>query len=279
MGGDVALESTLGSGSRFILRLPLRYVLPRRNSDTSGVRRPGSLTSSLSSRRVQPKGSRANSVASVELDIDTPNPSAPRSDVPRIVGFTAPYVAHESKDETWKAKMVEMKRAETQAAETGRKVRVLVAEDNQVNQEVVLRMLKLEKIYGPLSHQWNKVKLTDSDVTIAKDGREAFEKVRASMENGQIYNLIFMDVQMPHLDGIQSTKLIREMGYSAPIVALTAFAEKSNEDECMASGMNYFLSKPIRRPALKHVLKKYCEVIPEEENEAKSKRGSVDVSE
>jgi osomolarity two-component system, sensor histidine kinase SLN1 len=81
------------------------------------------------------------------------------------------------------------------------------------------------------------------------------------------FDLVFMDVQMPNLDGIQSTKLIREMGFSAPIVALTAFAEKSNEDECMASGMDYFLAKPIRRPALKQVLKKYCATIPEEEGE------------
>jgi osomolarity two-component system sensor histidine kinase SLN1 len=87
------------------------------------------------------------------------------------------------------------------------------------------------------------------------------------MLSGERFDLVFMDVQMPNLDGIQSTKLIREMGFSAPIVALTAFAEKSNEDECMASGMDYFLAKPIRRPALKQVLKKYCATIPEEENE------------
>lgn len=87
------------------------------------------------------------------------------------------------------------------------------------------------------------------------------------MHSGARFDLVFMDVQMPNLDGIQSTKLIREMGFSAPIVALTAFAEKSNEDECMASGMDYFLAKPIRRPALKQVLKKYCATIPEEENE------------
>jgi osomolarity two-component system sensor histidine kinase SLN1 len=105
------------------------------------------------------------------------------------------------------------------------------------------------------------------DVIIAKDGQEAFDKVRESMETGRRFDLVFMDVQMPNLDGIQSTKLIREMGFSAPIVALTAFAEKSNEDECMASGMDYFLAKPIRRPALKQVLKKYCATIPEEENE------------
>lgn len=68
---------------------------------------------------------------------------------------------------------------------------------------------------------------------------------------------------MPNLDGLQSTRLIRRMGYSAPIVALTAFAEESNVKECMDSGMDFFLPKPIRRPALKQVLKKYCATIPE----------------
>ena len=68
---------------------------------------------------------------------------------------------------------------------------------------------------------------------------------------------------MPNLDGIQSTRLIREMGYSAPIVALTAFAEESNVKECMDSGMNGFMPKPIRRPELKKVLKRYCATIPE----------------
>jgi len=46
---------------------------------------------------------------------------------------------------------------------------------------------------------------------------------------------------MPNLDGLQSTRLIRQMGYSAPIVALTAFAEESNVQECMDSGMDMFL--------------------------------------
>lgn len=86
------------------------------------------------------------------------------------------------------------------------------------------------------------------------------------MRNGIRYDLVFMDVQMPNLDGIQSTKLIREMGFSSPIVALTAFAEKSNEDECLASGMDFFLAKPIRRPALKQVLKQFAP-IPEEDSE------------
>ena len=92
--------------------------------------------------------------------------------------------------------------------------------------------------------------------------------VKESMQQKRYFDLIFMDVQMPNLDGIQSTRLIREMGYSAPIVALTAFAEESNVKECMDSGMDFFLPKPIRRPALKQVLKRYCPTIPEATEES-----------
>ena len=73
---------------------------------------------------------------------------------------------------------------------------------------------------------------------------------------------------MPVLDGIQSTRKIREMGYSAPIVALTAFAEESNKRECKESGMNDFLAKPIKRPELKKVLKQFCATIPEAPEES-----------
>jgi len=128
-----------------------------------------------------------------------------------------------------------------------------------------------------------------SDVTVAKDGQEAFELVKESMEQKKLFNLIFMDIQvcthgcehqfffssanldqMPNLDGLQSTRLIRGMGYSAPIVALTAFAEESNVKECLDSGMDYFLPKPIRRPALKQVLRRYCATIEEAAEESES---------
>ena len=121
-------------------------------------------------------------------------------------------------------------------------------------------MLKLEDIY---------------DVTVAKDGQEALDMVKETMTpsspdspHEKPFNLIFMDVQMPNVDGLQSTRLIREIGYQAPIVALTAFAEESNIKDCMESGMNHFLSKPIRRPQLKKVLKQYCSPIPEENEES-----------
>lgn len=119
----------------------------------------------------------------------------------------------------------------------------------------------------PDSILWNTFANKLTDVTIAKDGQEALDMVRESMESGQRFNLVFMDVQMPNLDGIQSTKRIREIGFSAPIVALTAFAEESNIKDCYDSGMDFFLPKPIRRPELKKVLRKYCPTIREEEVE------------
>jgi osomolarity two-component system, sensor histidine kinase SLN1 len=97
------------------------------------------------------------------------------------------------------------------------------------------------------------------------------------MAKGERFDLVFMDIQMPNLDGIQSTKLIREMGFSAPIVALTAFAEESNMKECMESGMDFFLPKPIRRPALKQVLKRFT-TIPEEDGDGAATNGTNDTN-
>lgn len=242
MGGELSLDSTVGKGSKFGMRIPLRYITERSGSIDS----PHPALNGVSRQdQAQPAGD------------STTDGAAGFGDVPRVIGLSQPFVAKEipQAKRTPSSDLGLMKKAETEAARSGSKVRVLVAEDNKINQEVVLRMLKLEEIY---------------DVTIAKDGQEAFEKVQESMRNNKHYHLIFMDVQMPNVDGIQSTKMIRNMGFNAPIVALTAFAEKSNEDECMASGMDYFLAKPIRRPALKQVLKKYCTTIPEEDSDASS---------
>ncbi|CCD25350.1 histidine kinase NDAI_0F00310 [Naumovozyma dairenensis CBS 421] len=123
-------------------------------------------------------------------------------------------------------------------------IKILVAEDNHVNQEVIKRMLNLEGV--------NKIDL-------ACDGQEAFDKVKTLSEQNDSYNIIFMDVQMPKVDGLLSTKMIRkDLHYDHPIVALTAFADDSNIKECLESGMNGFLSKPIKRPKLRTIIKEYC---------------------
>ena len=122
-------------------------------------------------------------------------------------------------------------------------MRILVAEDDSTIRQMMATLLSR----------------CGFDCRSVDNGRKAVE----AWED-ESFDFIFMDVQMPNLDGIQSTKLIREIGFSAPIVALTAFAEKSNEDECMASGMDYFLAKPIRRPKLKEVLRRYAPIYEED---------------
>ncbi|KAG4220209.1 hypothetical protein PC116_g31312, partial [Phytophthora cactorum] len=245
MGGSISLRSTVGVGTTFTMQIPLKYTEDRASSTASSSikSRPTSISSSADG------DTRKNSLT---LTQTTAGAKANVLDQkPRLVGLSQPFFATtpSAKAQTPPTPDDRMKAIEMAKASKGEgKLRVLVAEDNPTNIEVVSRMLKLEDVY---------------DVTIAKDGQEAYELVKANMENNLYFDLIFMDIQMPNLDGLQSTRLIRKMGYSAPIVALTAFSEESNIKDCMESGMNEFLSKPIRRPALKQVLKKFA-TIPEE---------------
>ncbi|KAF2454698.1 hypothetical protein BDY21DRAFT_100955 [Lineolata rhizophorae] len=263
MRGSISLKSEEGRGSTFTMRIPLRHLQTRADSTASssvanleGSRRNSAEEGAESKVK---NGEDAAVVASGSTSQIQPSSSSAqatpfsRDSQPRLIGLRQPFFASNAPLESPNSQMSAMERVEhvtTEVTKRGDKVRVLVAEDNKTNQEVVLRMLKLEDIY---------------DVTVAKDGQEALDLVKESMKTSKPYNLIFMDVQMPKLDGLQSTRLIRQSGFSAPIVALTAYAEESNVKECLDSGMNYFLSKPIRRPALKQVLKTYCPPIPEVE--------------
>lgn len=93
------------------------------------------------------------------------------------------------------------------------------------------------------------------DVTVAKDGHEALERIEEVLEQGEQFGVVLMDIQMPGLDGIECTRQVRKLGYTAPIVALTAFADEGNKNDCLEAGMNYFLPKPIDKHHLRAVLK------------------------
>lgn len=241
MGGSITLKSAVGVGTTFIMQIPLKYTKDKASSTASSSikSRPASINSATEA--ISRKNSLTLSQTTAEVKATVLDQQ------PRLVGLSQPFFTTgpraKSKDSTSKGR-----RSTVEISKSEGKLRVLVAEDNPTNIEVVSKMLKLEDVY---------------DVTIAKDGQEAYELVKANMESNLHFDLIFMDIQMPNLDGLQSTRLIRQMGYSAPIVALTAFSEESNIQDCMESGMNEFLSKPIRRPALKQVLKKFA-TIPEE---------------
>ena len=110
-----------------------------------------------------------------------------------------------------------------------RPLKILVAEDNHVNQKVVSRLLEKQ------GHQ----------VTVAANGREALEKL---LLGG--FGAILMDVQMPEMTGLEAAQAIRRAecgsGRHIPILAMTAHAMKGDRERCLASGMDGYVSKPIR---------------------------------
>jgi two-component system, sensor histidine kinase len=105
--------------------------------------------------------------------------------------------------------------------------RLLVVEDNQVNQKVVTAVLRKRGFV----------------IELANDGKEALEKLELSAA----FDLILMDVQMPGLDGLEATRLIRkdERWKHLPIVAMTAHAMSGDKERCLAAGMNGYISKPV----------------------------------
>ena len=115
-------------------------------------------------------------------------------------------------------------------------LRVLVAEDNPINQKVICSMLRRQ----------------DWTVTLATNGKEAFERFRE-----EPFDLVLMDIQMPEVDGLEATRLIRQeerrrgaAGPHTPIVALTAHASRQQHVQCLEGGMNAVITKPVNRAAL-----------------------------
>jgi CheY-like chemotaxis protein len=118
-------------------------------------------------------------------------------------------------------------------------VSILLAEDNVVNQKLATLML------GKAGYQ----------VAIAGNGKEAVEKYSAEPDK---YDLIFMDVQMPEMDGKEAARRLRDLGYTdVPIIALTAHAMKGDREMCIDAGMNDYTTKPIKRDKVLDIITKY----------------------
>jgi len=117
--------------------------------------------------------------------------------------------------------------------------RVLVAEDNPVNQAVAVKMLERAGVSADVAH----------------DGRQAVE-----MLAGSNYSAVFMDCQMPRLDGYGATAEIRRLEGSerdTPIIAMTAHAMKGDRERCLEAGMDDYLAKPVRPAQLRSMIERW----------------------
>lgn len=118
-----------------------------------------------------------------------------------------------------------------------RGMNVLLVEDTRVNQVLIGALLKAA------GHR----------VTLTNNGEEAVQAASLAP-----FDLVLMDIQMPIMDGFAATKILRESGLQTPIVALTAHATEGFREECLAKGMNGYLSKPIDRKAFQQMVKTYA---------------------
>ena len=147
--------------------------------------------------------------------------------------FTLPYISANG-DMKWEEKLPPAS-VKDNSRTSHQEMTILVAEDYQSNYDLIEAMIG--KIYK-LVH--------------AHDGMEAiifYEQYKP--------DLILMDIKMPHMDGLEATRLIRSYSKEVPIVALTAFAFESDKDRAIEAGCDDFLTKPVSQNALEKVLDKY----------------------
>ncbi len=130
-------------------------------------------------------------------------------------------------------------------ATSSRPVRILLVEDNLINRQLAVRVLE------KLGHT----------VVVAGNGKEAVE-----ISGANRFDLILMDIQMPEMDGLEATRMIRareeQTGCHTPIVAITAHAMKGDREKCLAAGMDDYISKPINTNELYEIIEK-CIATPE----------------
>ena len=123
------------------------------------------------------------------------------------------------------------------------KIKVLVAEDNPMNQQLVKHLMK----------SWSL------DYSIVNTGQEAVTELKKHS-----YSIVLMDIQMPDMDGYTATSIIRnELRLDVPIIAMTAHAMVGEKEKCLQLGMNDYVSKPIKETVLYNIIARHAQHIPE----------------
>jgi two-component system sensor histidine kinase/response regulator len=167
-----------------------------------------------------------------------------------------------------KGKSVPIVTRHTLAEQKHQKVRILVVEDNLMNQKLAVTIMQ-KAGYG---------------VDAVENGIEAIEALKRSA-----YDLVFMDVQMPEMDGYEATKAIRRMEREnryTPIIAMTAHAMKGDREKCLSAGMDDYIAKPLDLPEVVRSIEKWTKSSEDIEDstpdtqtgrDSKKQKPSVDV--
>lgn len=125
---------------------------------------------------------------------------------------------------------------ELEGLELRKNLSILVAEDNVINQKVA------QTIFQNLGQE----------IHLASDGAEAIEKIKSSP-----YDILFMDLEMPEIDGFEAAIEIRSLGYYMPIIAMTASVSESNKNHALKVGMNDYIIKPVKKETVQAILEKW----------------------
>jgi CheY-like chemotaxis protein len=125
-----------------------------------------------------------------------------------------------------------------------KEARVLVVEDMAVNQVIITTLLRE----------------AGAKVEIADNGAMGVQKVMQDMDNGLVFDVILMDMQMPVMDGYEATTYLRKHGYTRPIIAVTAHALTGDREKTLKAGCDDYLAKPSDNQSLISMVKKHVGV-------------------